>query len=280
MKKFVSMLLALTLIFCMTALTACGDGEEEETTDAGTTAGSDTTDAATDEVTSEDTEADTDENTSENTDEETDAATDGLTNTANYYEYDWESINGVMPASIEWDWGAPDAESVYFVIDEDHVIHDGKGTWESSTDSIATAVFDQDLYTYYDCDEYLDYQTDSSDTGYGIVLYDALGLGEDWINTEHTGYVGAYIEEGVVIHQIRYFPRTSWTARMLDGYFEASVDGENWTTLFVVEDEPTTGDLTLVDVDDDTVYYYVRYVCETGCYCNIAEFEIWGVAGE
>ncbi|MCD7830971.1 MAG: hypothetical protein LUI01_01690 [Firmicutes bacterium] len=299
MKKLIAMLLALSLIFCMTALTACGDGEEEETTDAGTTAGSDTTDAATDEDTSEDTEADTDGNTSEDTTEDT---TESGEAGANEIAYDWATINdGFEPASCWYEWGAPDDESVYFVIDDDHVIHDGKGTWGSTEDTESTSakyVFDggtDGMDTFYDCDENLSLTEHPNSLAFGgIVLYEK-GLGEDWVagdadgdgvrdtdedgNEIYTGYVGAWIEEGVVIHQLRFYPRSGMASRMVDGYFEASVDGETWVTLYTVEEEPGTGDFTFIDVDDDTVYYYVRYVSPDEGYCNIAELEIWGVAG-
>ncbi|MCD7776631.1 MAG: hypothetical protein LUH54_04590, partial [Firmicutes bacterium] len=295
---FISMLLALSLIFCMTALTACGGDDEGEDTntsaaDGTTTAGAeDSTEAGTDEGT------ETEEGTEAGTETE-EVTTADATDEANTVAYDWSTINdGFEPASCYFDWGAPDDESHYFVIDADHVIHDGKGSWSDVESTSACYVFDggsDGMDTFYDCDEGLSSADHPNSLAFGgIVLYDQ-GLGEDWIagdadgdgakdtdedgNEIYTGYVGAYIESGVVIHQLRYYPRSNMTARMVNGYFEASVDGETWVTLYTVEEEPSVADFTFVDIDDATVYYYVRYVSPDEGYCNIAELEIWGVSG-
>ena len=255
MKKFVSIFLVLCFIFSAVAMTACGDKDGSKDTTPETTP--EVTDAATDPVETVPTDGEPEED---------------------MYPYDGE----VIPASIDyWGWGAPDATSVYFAIDEAHVIHDGNGTWNNSLDTIAAKVFDLDTETCYDCDEKKEYAN---------VEGELTGIFPD--PTADVAYVGAWIEEGVVLSQIRWFPRTANLTRTAGGSFQASVDGTEWVTLHYIAENPIGGDMEFIPIDDDTVYYYVRFLGRSAeseeyalynnetSFGNIAEIEIWGTPGK
>ncbi len=282
MKKLLAILLALTFVMSCFAMTACSDnGDGDDTNDSAANSGDDTSGDAGDTAGGDDdTTADEGDDSSDTT------ADDGATNEPNYYPY--EHATDFEIGSVWYDWGAPRENSVYFEIDADHVIHDGKGTWSNQTSTIGTMVFDGDENTVYDCDEGCgDANTDEM-TNYGVIL-------ENWDgDTTKTGYVGAWIEDGVILHQIRWYPRTANLGREIGCKFQASVDGVNWVDLAVIEASETRGyDYEMIDIDDTTTYYYVRFLSrdqasyleynegalETDdykAYCNIAEMEIWG----
>ena len=276
MKKLLAILLALTFVLSMFVMTACTNGEGEDT-DTDAVSGNDETNGET-EGNGEETDGETE---GEETDGETEGEGDDVVDEPNMFPYEGD----VTPGSVDYDWGAPDADSVFFVIDEAHIFHDGKGTWNNAANCTAIYAFDNDFGTFYDCDEKCEY-TNTDAMNVGFVL-------EDWNDdATKTGYVGAWIEEGVVLSQIRFFPRGDWTARAPGCKFQASVDGVEWVDLVVIEAlENAGGDYEFYDIEDETVYYYVRflsrdlesyneYVDAAGtdyqAYCNIAEFEIWG----
>lgn len=184
-----------------------------------------------------------------------------------YYPYDGETV----PSSItEAGYGAPGEGLLYFPVDPENVLHDGKGTWGNNVNNVATMAFDMSYSTYYDCDENGEYENTDAE------LVGTYGDG-----TFETAYVGAYIPEGVKITHIRYAPRADQTARMPGGIFQASVDGETWVDIYTIETAPTANDYATAKVGDgETVYYYVRYVSAAACYGNIAEIEVWGHAAE
>lgn len=181
-----------------------------------------------------------------------------------YYDYSGD----IIPSSIsECNYGAPVENGKFYPVDEANVLHDGKGTWGSSTANIASMAFDMSISTFYDCDENAEY-----DNGDDV----AFGIAGD--GTFATAYVGAYFADGVQLTHIRYSPRSGYGSRMTSGYFEASTDGENWTTIATIEESPTEGDFATVAVTDtETVFNYVRYVGPSGGYGNVAEIEFWGV---
>ncbi len=276
MKKLLAILLALTFVLSMFVMTACTNGEGEET-DNDAVSGNDETNGET-EGNGEETDG---EPEGEETDGETEGEGDDVVDEPNMFPYEGEYV----PGSVNFDWGAPDATSICFEIDADHVIHDGKGTWSNQTSTLPPMAFDGDYDTCYDCDEQCGTENDAN-MEVGLVL-------EDWDgDTTKTGYVGAWIEEGVVLTQIRFFPRTANLGRETGCKFQASVDGVNWVDLVVIEELVNGGyDYEFYDIEDDTVYYYVRflgrdleayneYVDAAGTdyysYCNIAEMEIWG----
>lgn len=274
MKKLLAVLLALTFVISMFAMTACTDGEGDDT---------DTNDKVESKDDTKDDAADTKDegkDTAADTEDKGDDGDDVVVG-PNYYPYEGD----VTPGSVDYDWGAPDATSVFFAIDEDHVIHDGKGTWNNTESCTGIYAFDNDFDTFYDCDEKCEY-TNTDGMNVGVVL-------EDWNDdTTKTGYVGAWIEEGVVLSQIRFFPRSSYTDRAIGCKFQGSVDGVNWVDLVTITElENAGGDYEFFDIDDETVYYYVRFLgrdlesyqaanetedTDYYSYCNIAEMEIWG----
>ena len=277
MKKILAMMLALAMLAMM--MVACSEPAEGEDTSgdtAGETAGDTAGETEAPATDAPETEAPA---TEAPVDTEAPAGDE-----PNMFPYEGD----VIPGSVDYDWGAPDAESVYFAIDEAHTIHDGKGTWSNSTGTLPMMAFDGDYDTCYDCDELCGSVNDEN-MNVGLVL-------ENWDNdTTKTGYVGAWIEEGVVLSQIRFFPRAANLGREQGCKIQASVDGVEWVDLVVITELQYGGaDYEFYDIDDDTVYYYVRflardlaayqeYVDDTATeatdfrsYCNIAELEIWG----
>ncbi len=277
MKKILAILLAVACMFSMLLMTACGDDTDDGEgtgTNAGTEAGSES---------EKETETETETEKETETETETESAGEDVGEPErNYFPYEGD----VVPGSVDWDWGAPTADAVYFSIDADHVIHDGKGTWSNTSGCTPDYVFDCSPDTYYDCDEKCE-TVNNEDMN--------VGIAGDWdgiTDGTATGYVGAWIEEGVVIEQIRFFTRSGWVSRILGCKFQASVDGENWVDLHTVTElAHEGGDYEMIDIEDDTVYYYVRFLSrdlesfntvvdadstDYYAYCNIAEMEIWG----
>ena len=91
------------------------------------------------------------------------------------------------------------------------------------------------------------------------------------------GYTGIEVPNGreTAVESIRYYPRSTLFNRMVGGKFQGSADGVNYTTLYIITEEPTAQWYT-VDVDDDTAYKFLRYIGPNNSYCNIAELEFLG----
>lgn len=181
-----------------------------------------------------------------------------------YYEYNGETV----PSSItEIGYGAPGEGLLYFPVDPENVLHDGKGTWGNSTSMLPTNAFDMQIGTAYDCDEGTEYEnTDAELVGiYGDGTYTGA-------------YVGAYLPEGVKLTHVRFAPRSGYGSRMTGAIIQVSDDGESWTDLYTISGSPVEGDYTTVKVaDGETAYTYIRLSFPTGCYGNVAEIEFWGV---
>ena len=283
MKKFLALLLVISLVAVMFAFAACnneGDDKQTDGNDTGTgtnaPAGNDGTETP---AGTDGTEAPAGTDGTEAPAETTaaPAETDGEPE-ENMYPYDPET-HDVIPLSVaSWADGgfgydAPDETSIYLPVAPENVIHDGKGTWQNQTGSIATMVFDMLENTFYDCDENCG-DVNNEDMNYGMYDFD------NWDgDTTKTGYVGAYFEQGVKLTQIRWLARSGDGAeRNKDGYFEASEDGTTWTLLHTIE-ENHAGDFTFVDIPEeyqDVAYKYIRYVGPDEGYCNMAEIEFWG----
>ena len=277
MKKFISMLLVLSLVFVMFIMTACNNETEGEDTNApanDTQQGGDTQAPADDEGDkADDTQAPADDGNKETEPVETEPADEE--DEENMFPYEGDIIPNSVASFADggYAWGAPDESSVYLPVDPANVIHDGKGTWNNQENTVATYVFDMDATTFYDCDE-----------GCGTENSEAMNVGmydfESWDgDTEKTGYVGAYYEGGVYLTQIRWFGRSANADRNAGGYFEASTDGENWETIYTIEENSLCIDYEFVDIDEafqGTAYTYIRYVGPKEGYCNIAEIEFWG----
>ncbi len=269
MKKIIALLLALTFIFVMFAMSACtpDEGEGKGTGDAASTGDKNPSDKST--------EAPGDDKSTEAP--EGDKSTEGPAETEG-------DDDAVVPGSVAYDGMEAPEGSQYFVVTPENVIHDGKGSWGNSTTYTAAAAFDNDIYTDYDCDEKNE-SVNSAEMEFGIA-----GDG-----TFETGYVGAYFADGIYLTHIRYAGRTrgsstneadignldkDYLSRMIGGKFEVSTDGENWTEVAVVEERPDQeGKASEIVVPADIagqVVNYVRYVGPAGGYCNVAEIELWG----
>lgn len=257
MKKIVSLLLALSLIFVMFAMVACSDDTNGDDTDGkGTTAapgkGTEAPDKGTEAPDKGTEPAGTDAST-EGGDPDDDSDTP-------------DSVKGSGMDAVE---GA-----VYFEIADENVIHDGKGTWSNKEEYLPTMVFDGDTATFYDCDE---------KDGRGNNT-EAMNVGIPYEGEEEfpTGYVGAYFADGITVKEVRVAGRwypDDWLSRMVGGTIEASADGENWDLLGTIEEAGGPGEYVCIEIPEEfqsTVYKYVRYVGPVDGYCNISEFEIWG----
>ena len=277
MRKLVSLLLVISLVFVVFAMAACDNTATSDDTGDGSGAG---TNAPADSNESAGTDADTEEPADPDTDAETDPVETKDPNAdpePNMYPYSGDIIPysiSIWEATPEYQWGAPDATSIFLPVDPENVIHDGKGTWENHTDSIATMCFDMDERTFYDCDENCGTEN-NEDMNYAMYDFD------NWDgDTTKTGYVGAYFEQGVYLTQIRWFGRAGDGAnRNEGGYFEASADGETWTTIYTIEANSLCADFEFADIPEEfrtVAYKYVRYVGPDEGYCNMAELEFWG----
>lgn len=108
------------------------------------------------------------------------------------------------------------------------------------------------------------------------------------------GYVQIDLGSQYSIGAIGYAPRPGYEYRMRDGYFKASADGENWTTLYTISNAPVSNQLTQVfndsftSYDPDATFRYVRYDVpdssqkqsyngkEEAYNCNLAEIKLYG----
>ena len=189
--------------------------------------------------------------------------------------------HGHVPASIaDYDFEVPEGLT-YFVVDESNIIHDGKGTWSNKTETVATKAFDGDVTTYYDCDE----KNEGDPPTAEVLVGNEYG---DYTDTENNalGYVGAHFTKAVTVKVIRFFPRDTFASSKTDGSdrylgctFEASNDGVNWVTIYTLEEVPTEGQFTEIELDNTTAYLYYRYLGRADSYCNVNEIEFWGIEG-
>ena len=124
----------------------------------------------------------------------------------------------------------------------------------SGTEQKAALAFDGDASTYY--------STNASDFGWV-----GLDLGEPHVITR-VGYMST--------------PTSQGADRMLLSLFEGanSPDFMDAVPLFCITSKPIKGSLTLNDVNVSRGFRYVRYVGSPDSYCNIAELQFYGHAGE
>ncbi len=189
----------------------------------------------------------------------------------------FEEYKGMPPASISLDIAAPEGMT-YFGVDESNVIHDGKGTWQNSVDTIATKAFDRDTTTYYDCDE----KNEAPDPTPEVLVGNEYGDFKDPENT--TGYTGGHFEKAFILKQLRFFPRKDFTSgsndRLTGCTIEASHDGKEWVVLYTFETEIPSEEFTIIDFEDNNeAYEYYRFHGRAESYANVSEIEFWGVEG-
>ena len=124
----------------------------------------------------------------------------------------------------------------------------------SGTEEKAQKAFDGDASTYYS-------------TSSNNFQWVGLDLGEPYVITR-IGFTPASHNQG--------------PDRMLLSLFEGanSPDFMDALPLYFISSKPAAGVNTLADVNVSRGFRYVRYVGGTGSYCNIAELQFYGHAGE
>jgi alpha-glucosidase len=77
------------------------------------------------------------------------------------------------------------------------------------------------------------------------------------------------------IAAVRYYPRSDWAVRMIDGRFQGSNDADfnNAVTLATVTEQPVEGHFTTVVIPDAGTFRYLRYLSPNGGWGNVAEVE-------
>ena len=76
------------------------------------------------------------------------------------------------------------------------------------------------------------------------------------------------------VGQVRFWPRTTYPARMVGGQFQGSSDSVHWTTLAAVTQTPPVNQYsTLPTSIDPAMFRYLRYLAPNGSYGNVAEIE-------
>lgn len=122
-------------------------------------------------------------------------------------------------------------------------------SWGNNPDTTFATVFDGDTASFYD-------------------YYTANG-----------GYAGIDLGPGNLaeVTAVRYFPRSGWEARMLNGRFEAStvLTDTGYSLLSQVGSIPELGWSTALISGTTGPARYLRYLAPEGGYGNIAEAEFW-----
>ncbi len=130
----------------------------------------------------------------------------------------------------------------------------GSNAWNNSANDY-TKVFDGDMATYFD------------------------GVGNGWVMAD----LGALYE----ITALGYAPRKGFEYRCPDSMIQISQDGENWTTVYTVPNQPAFAMQYIKEFPGDMTARYVRYIVLEGApqnfwneddvyCCNLSELEIYG----
>jgi hypothetical protein len=113
------------------------------------------------------------------------------------------------------------------------------------------------------------------------------GISDDpYFATEDDSYTWAGLDLGTphVITRVGWSPRNSSTGakRVLLGVFQGanSSDFLDAVPLYIIEENGTIGTISYGDVDCSRGFRYVRYVTPSESYCDMAELEFYGHAGE
>lgn len=97
------------------------------------------------------------------------------------------------------------------------------------------------------------------------------------INSFFDGVTDGWIEidlgKETSLGAIGFCPRNGFADRMLGGTFYGSLDGINWTELYVIGSNPTLG-MNYADIGGPVTCRYLRYDVPGGL-CNIAEIKIY-----
>jgi hypothetical protein len=97
--------------------------------------------------------------------------------------------------------------------------------------------------------------------------------------TANNGYTGIDLGEGKakVVQQIRFYPRSGFTSRMVGGKFQGSNTSSTsgFVDLYSVSSNPPL-QWNAVTITNPTAFRYLRYVAPSGGYGNVAEIEFYG----
>ncbi|UJF31470.1 cohesin domain-containing protein [Paenibacillus hexagrammi] len=92
------------------------------------------------------------------------------------------------------------------------------------------------------------------------------------------GYTGIDLGDGNAgaVKQIRFYPRSGYTGRMVGGQFQGSNTSptDGFVTFYTVTEEPAL-QWNAVPVTDPTAYRYLRYLSPNGSYGSVAEIEFY-----
>ncbi len=117
-----------------------------------------------------------------------------------------------------------------------------------------TKAFDGDTATFFDAPE--------ATNGNGVWVGLDLGEGKD-----------------ATIAKIRFYPRTDFPARMVNGKFQGSDTADfskNVVDLFTVDTEPTADQWTeTTKIGSDKKFRYVRYLAPDDGWGNVSEIELF-----
>ncbi len=127
----------------------------------------------------------------------------------------------------------------------------GEKVWNNGTANTPAKVVDDDYNTFFD-----GVNTDSNDPGYVII-----DLGEE----KEVAAVG-------------YAPRSGFASRCVGATIYGSVDGENWTALYTIEDTPAQNTDTIVYYTEFNTgkigsYRYIKYMRDSEC--NVSELKVY-----
>jgi lysophospholipase L1-like esterase len=91
-------------------------------------------------------------------------------------------------------------------------------------------------------------------------------------------WVGLDLGAAKVVKKVRYIPRASWAARMVDGIIQAAnaPDFSDAVNLFTITEVPVEGSYTTARFENNQMYQYYRFLSPTNGYGNVAEIEFWG----
>lgn len=127
----------------------------------------------------------------------------------------------------------------------------GEKVWNNGTVNTPAKVVDGDYSTFFD-----GVNTDSGDPAYVII-----DLGEE-----------------KEIAAVSYAPRSGFANRCVGATIYGSVDGENWTALYTIEDTPKEGTDTMVYYTEFNTgkigsYRYIKYMRDSEC--NLSELKVY-----
>ena len=130
----------------------------------------------------------------------------------------------------------------------------GSDSWKQNADTDFHKAFDGDNATYFD------------------------GTRVGWVQAD----LGAVYD----LSALAYCPRQNYEYRMVDGYFEVSMDGTDWQSIHTISENPTFA-MHKVKLEKPITARYIRYAVPEGkprnsyntndvyC-CNVAEIKLYG----